>query len=141
MSFSIGKEVGEFASKLIEPVSDILKEVIVDKDERYRLANKLSILMAQNTAKLLEAQASVNEQQLKHSSIFVAGARPAIMWICALGLLFNLIVYPILRIFVADVPEVDPELLYSLTFGTLGIAGWRSWEKRAGVARESLGPS
>ena len=38
---------------------------------------------------LAKEQAKANTEAAKHPSMFVAGARPAIMWVCAIGLFVN----------------------------------------------------
>ncbi len=78
----------------------------------------------------------VNKEEAKHEKVFVAGARPAILWICGLGLLYNLVVYPILDIFFV-MPPVDTNLLETTLYGMLGLAGIRGVEKLKGVARQS----
>lgn len=99
-------------------------------------------------------QIEVNAAQAKHPSVFVAGARPAILWIFALGLGYQFLLYPLFewayhlwsigrgwdaaRIAAHKPPRLDYGELIPLVGGILGMAGWRSWEKRAGVARENL---
>ena len=130
--------IADIAKGLIGPVTDLLAEVITDKDERNRLANQIATLTATHAHEQAMGQMRVNEQQAKHSSLFVAGARPAIMWICAFALAYNTIVHPIAGIWVADMPPVDGSLLYPVLMGLLGLTASRSYEKARGVARESL---
>ena len=90
------------------------------------------------------AQIYVNMEQAKHPSIFVAGARPAIMWIAALGLFWSFFLAPVLNwIMVVSgtdvpLPEIETEGLLTLTLALLGLGGMRSFEKSKGVARENL---
>ena len=81
------------------------------------------------------AQIKVNEVQAAHKSLFVAGSRPAIMWICALGLLYAVFLHPILDIWFS-MPNVNTEVLLPVMMGLLGLGGMRSFEKAKGVARE-----
>jgi hypothetical protein len=74
----------------------------------------------------------------------IGGARPAIMWVCCLGLLTQFFVMPIAEwataIWAPDValPELNTEQLMTLTLSLLGLGGMRSFEKSKGVARENL---
>ena len=118
----------------------IIDQFVEDKDAKANLKAKLeSELIA-----LEAAQAQANIEQAKHPSIFVAGARPAIMWICALGLMTNFFIMPIAEWAVAiwapgtQLPALQTEELMTLTLSLLGLGGMRSWEKSKGVARENL---
>ena len=118
----------------------IIDQFVEDKDAKANLKAKLeSELIA-----LEAAQAQANIEQAKHPSIFVAGARPAIMWICALGLMTNFFIMPIAEWAVAiwapgtQLPALQTEELMTLTRSLLGLGGMRSWEKSKGVARENL---
>ena len=56
------------------------------------------------------AQIKVNEVQAAHKSLFVAGGRPAIMWICALGLFYAVLLHPVLDIWL-EMPTVNTDVL------------------------------
>ncbi len=139
MPISIPNPVAAIAEKLIEPVSGLLSELITDKDERNRLAHEIALAASAQAHGQMIAQIDVNKEQAKHGSLFVAGARPSIMWICAIALAYNTILHPIASIVVSDMPPVDGNLLYPVLMGLLGLGGMRSWEKKNGVARQSLG--
>jgi hypothetical protein len=118
----------------------ILDKFVEDKDAKNQIAAQLE----QQLVGLQAAQAQANIEQAKHPSLFVAGARPAIMWICALGLLTNFFIMPIAEWAVAiwspsiELPSLQTEELMSLVLALLGLGGFRSFEKSKGVARENL---
>lgn len=85
--------------------------------------------------KLLVGQMEVNKTEAAHKSLFVAGWRPFIGWMCGLGLGYNVILSPFMDIWL-DVPKVDTSALYPVLLGMLGIGGMRTVEKIKGVARE-----
>ena len=70
---------------LIGPVSKLVGKFIEDKDQKNKLAHDLATMAEKHALQLAKGQIAANAEQAKHPSIFVAGARPAIMWICALG--------------------------------------------------------
>ena len=91
------------------------------------------------------AQIDVNKEQAKHPSIFVAGARPAIMWICAFGLAWQFVLQPVavwvLAITNSDMvlPVIQTEGLMTLTLSLLGLGSMRTAEKWKGVQRNNMG--
>jgi hypothetical protein len=126
--------------KLIEPVANIVDKFVEDKDLKLRLTYELK----SELHKANMAQIEVNREQAKHSSLFVAGARPSIMWICALGLFWSFFLAPFLSWVLvvsgsdAPLPEIDTEGLMTLTLALLGLGGMRSYEKVNNVARKSM---
>jgi hypothetical protein len=126
--------------KLIEPVSNILDKFVADKDLKQKLEHELKTELHRANM----AQIAVNKEQAKHSSLFVSGARPAIMWVCCLGLFWSFFLAPLLNwmILLYDsnivLPNIQTEGLLTLTLSLLGLGGYRSLEKFKGVARSSL---
>ena len=127
-------------SSILGLAAPILDKFIEDKDAK----NQIKAQLEQQLVGLQAAQAEANIQQAKHSSIFVAGARPAIMWVCCLGLATQFFLMPIAEWATAiwapgtPLPELNTEELMSLTLALLGLGGMRSWEKSKGVARETI---
>ena len=126
--------------KLIEPVSNILDKFVADKDLKQKLEHELKTELHRANM----AQIAVNKEQAKHSSLFVSGARPAIMWVACLGLFWSFFLAPLLNwmILLYDsnivLPNIQTEGLLTLTLSLLGLGGYRSFEKFKGVARSSL---
>ena len=126
--------------KLIDPITNILDKFVADKDLKSKLQHELD----QELHKANMAQIEVNKEQAKHASLFVSGARPAIMWVCCLGLFWSFFLAPFLSWLIvasgstATLPAIETEGLLSLTLALLGLGGYRSFEKFKGVARNSL---
>ncbi len=126
--------------QILGAAAPILDKFIEDKDAK----NQIKAELEQSMIGLQAAQAAANVEQAKHSSLFVAGARPAIMWICALGLLTQFFLMPIAEwasaLWFPDIalPSLATEELMTLTLALLGLGGMRSFEKSKGVARESM---
>ena len=126
--------------KLIDPISNILDKFVTDKDLKQKLEHELKTELHRANM----AQIEVNKEQAKHSSLFVSGARPAIMWVCCLGLFWTFFLAPILNWFIVisgsstSLPAIQTEGLLTLTLSLLGLGGYRSFEKFKGVARSSL---
>ena len=118
-------------SALIGPVSAILDKVIPDKDLREKLSHEIATMADRQ----MSAQIEVNKVEAAHKSLFVAGWRPAIGWICGLALLYSTIISPILGIWFT-VPVVDTSLLTTVLMGMMGLGAMRTFEKTKGVSRE-----
>lgn len=99
------------------------------------LAQKGSLEELNAEVKLLISQVDLNKVEAAHKSIFVAGWRPFVGWVCGFGLLYNVILAPFLDIWLT-VPEVKADLLYPVLLGMLGLGGMRSFEKVKRVSRE-----
>ena len=118
----------------------VLDKFVEDKD----LKRKLNAELKSQIISLDLAQAQTNLEQAKHSSIFVAGARPAIMWICAFGLGWQFVFQPIavwgIAVSSTDLvlPVIQTEGLMSLTLALLGLGGMRTAEKWKGVQRNNM---
>ena len=120
---------------LIGPVTGLLDKFIEDKDQKNAIAHELATMAERHSQELMKGQLEVNKVEAAHKSLFVAGWRPAIGWICALALLCSTLVRPILAIWLT-VPGVDTGLLQTILMGMLGLGAMRSYEKTKGVQRE-----
>ena len=118
----------------------VLDKFVEDKDLKTKLNAELKSQMIQ----LALAQAQANIEQAKHPSVFVSGARPSIMWICAFALAWQYILAPIaswaivLWYPLVTLPSLQTEELTGLIMALLGLGGMRSAEKWKGVARENM---
>jgi hypothetical protein len=120
---------------LVGPISALLSKVIPDLDKRAEMANEIATLAERQAHEQILHQLEVNKVEAAHKSLFVAGARPGILWICAAALGYNTIIHPILDIWYT-MPDVNGDLLYPVMMGLLGLGGFRTVEKVKGVARE-----
>ena len=120
---------------LVPSVSGLLDKFIEDKDQKAALAHEIATMSEKHSQQALLAQLEINKAEAATGSLFIGGWRPAIGWICALGLLYNTIIVNIAGIWV-DVPEVDTTLLVPVMMGMLGLGAMRSYEKVNKVARE-----
>ena len=121
--------------QLIGPVTSLLDKFVEDKDQKNALAHEISTLASKQATELAKGQLAVNAVEAAHKSLFVAGWRPFVGWVCGVGLAYNVIIAQILGIWFT-VPEVDPSLLTPVLLGMLGLGGMRSYEKTKNVARE-----
>ena len=127
---------------LIGPVMGLLDKIIQDPTEKARLAHEIATLAERQAHEIAKAQIEVNNTEASSSSMFVAGWRPAVGWICAVGLGFNFIVVPLgnfaLTVSGGDavIPSLDVSQMMPVLMGMLGLGAYRTFEKTKGVARE-----
>lgn len=122
---------------IIDAVGDIVSEVIVDKDKKNEILLKIEELKAQGEQRAHEqilAQIEVNKVEAASGSLFVAGWRPFVGWVCGVGLAAQVFLFPLAdRIFGWSL-QFDTELLILTLGGMLGIGGMRTFEKVRGVS-------
>ena len=119
----------KLASKWLEGVN--AKKIT--EDDLKRLALNIE-------REVISGQLAVNVEQAKHKSVFVAGARPFIMWGCGVGFLYSTFGVDVLNSITVLLggPEgswIAPEgsaAINALLMGTLGMSGLREGGKYLG---------
>lgn len=128
------------------PILSIIDKVIPDPQARD--AAKLALVKMQQDGELevmraevqlAMGQIEVNKVEAASDSFFRGGWRPAVGWVCVLGLLYTFIVQPLLawgslRYGNPVPPSLDMGELMTLLGGLLGLGGLRSFEKLKKVA-------
>jgi hypothetical protein len=126
---------------IVEIGARLLDKIIPDKDARDRAQAELLRAAQDQDFQKAMGQLEVNKMEAQHSSLFVAGWRPAMGWICVVGLCYNFLLYPMLTwLVVVTSAELTPppllsENLMELVLGMLGLGALRSFEKWKGVSR------
>jgi len=121
--------------QLIGPITGLLGKFVEDKDQKNALAHEIATLAQKEAHKNAALQLDVNKVEAAHKSLFVAGWRPFIGWCCGLGLLYSVLLAPLLDIWF-EMPAIDSSILMPTMTGMLGLGALRSYEKVKGVSRE-----
>lgn len=128
----------------------IAKEVMGGLDDLFtsdeeRLAATEKIEERLSKPHMMQAMANLNSAN--HPSMFVAGARPALMWLCVFLLAYVWVGRDSITIglmlaerkdIVEQLPVVDAAEIMTLVLALLGLGGTRAFEKMKGTARSSL---
>ena len=128
--------------QLIGPVTSLLDKFVEDKDQKAKLAHEVATMAQRHAQELAKAQLEVNKAEAAHSSMFVAGWRPAVGWCCVLGMAGNFLIIPMANFTLAlmevqvNIPLIDLETMMPVLMGMLGLGAMRSYEKVKGVSRE-----
>ena len=133
----------------IDPVTAVLEigSKVFDKifpDPQAASEAKLKLLELQQSGELAKiaadtdlakGQMAINQQEAAHSSLFIAGWRPAVGWTCAGAFAYHFILQPLLVFIMintghaVELPEFDMDALYTVLMGMLGFGAMRSAEK------------
>lgn len=116
----------------VDAIGSAVDKVFTSDEEREQAKATLEKL-AQRPHIL---QAEITKLEASHRSPFVAGWRPAIGWVCAIGLMFPFVINPILQWTTGDPGPVLPtDALINLVLALIGLGGLRTAEKIAGKAK------
>ena len=126
---------------LLPALGTLIDRLIPDRAaaEKAKAEMEQQLVTAANAAAM--AQIEVNKIEAAHSSVFVAGWRPSIGWVCAAGLAWAFVLAPVASWALvvlgirAELPAIHTDYLMELVLAMLGIGGLRTFEKLRGVAR------
>lgn len=86
--------------------------------------------------------AVVANTEAKSANFFVAGARPCILWICAIAYAWQFVLLPIIGFFLAlcgvsisGLPSLPMDQIMPVLFGILGLGGLHAYENIKGVSK------
>jgi hypothetical protein len=125
------------ATAPIEAVGKMLDSLFTSDKERLDKQVILSRLATQSEM----VQAEINKIEAGQRTLFVAGWRPFIGWICGVGLAYNFILRDLMAwVFllsdkVVTLPSLDIEALMTLLYALLGLGSLRTYEKVTGRSR------
>lgn len=125
---------------LLPVLTNVLDRVIPDPQQKAKALQDLITQLQQSDL----AQMDVNKAEASSSSMFVAGWRPFIGWVCGFAVAYNLVLLPLAGFIasffgeqyvtmVLNAPKLDDNL-WMLLGSMLGIGGLRTIEKLKGVA-------
>jgi hypothetical protein len=139
--------IASLVAGLIGPILEPLINLIPNKNARAAAKEAAESQMIVAMSGLVQGQLDINKEEAKHPSIFVAGWRPFIGWVCGISLAYNFIAQPMLLWLawvipegadMANAPKLDVGDLMTILLGMLGLGGLRTYEKKIGEARENM---
>ena len=126
------KLIGGSITETAKGVADVVDKFIETPDEKAAFKTVMA-KMAQEPGL---AQVELNKIGAAHRSVFVAGWRPFIGWVCGLGLAFSFLINPIIQwASGSDGPALPLNIMMELVIGMLGLAGLRTAEKMIGRSK------
>lgn len=127
------------------PIVQKLLSFIPDPEERQKQAFALQQAMMDAQNKAESDQRDINKVEANSGSMFVAGWRPFIGWVCGAAIAWQFLLKPFVmftvlcfHVQIPDLPGFD-EHLWELMTAMLGIGSMRTVEKIQGVASKGVG--
>lgn len=120
-------------------VNTVLGRVLPDKVAKDAATAELAKIQLSGELAQITGQLDINKVEAASSNWFVSGWRPAVGWVCVLGLFYSFIVQPLGTWGAALVghpvvaPQLNIEQLFALLLPLLGISAQRTIEKLNGV--------
>lgn len=125
-------------SKTIDSLGKAIDDTFTSDEERLQAHAMLDKIKLSP----LLGQIEINKVEAQHRSIFVAGWRPAVGWICAISLCWCFIGYDLALWIVAltksniVVPELtNMKYVLELVLAMLGLSHLRSQDKKNGLTK------
>lgn len=131
------KLVGGGVAEPVEAIGNVMDKLFTSDEERA-VADQVMQKIRQEPAL---AQAEINKVQAGHRSVFVAGARPFIMWVCGFGLGYVWLIRPIIMDIAALFGKVvtfapmETANMIDLVIALLGLGALRTAEKMTNKAK------
>lgn len=149
MAFDIapyGEAIAQGSKLLNSILSRVLPAEKMSEAERVKLSQDLTLALLEKDSQEVMAQLRINENEAKSDSMFVAGWRPAVGWVCAAAFGYTFVLQPF-AVFVITVmkwqsppmPALDMGPLLMVLGGILGIGGLRTYEKTKGANNNGVG--
>jgi hypothetical protein len=128
----IEKFIGGSAAQPIEAIGNVFDKLFTSDEERA-VAEAAMAKISQHPGEL---QVELNKIEASHRSVFVAGWRPFLGWVCGFGLGNVFIVNPYIQWFTGKPGPVMPtEVMTQLVVAMLGLGGIRMVEKLQGRSK------
>ncbi|WP_027709236.1 3TM-type holin [Zooshikella ganghwensis] len=126
------KLIGGGLAEPIDAIGNVLDKVTTSDAERMQAEILLERLRQQPQV----LQVELNKLESQHRSLFVAGWRPFIGWVCGLGLTFTFLINPIVQwVSGKPGPHLPFDIMTELVLALLGLGTLRTAEKFGGRAK------
>ena len=126
---------GSVVVSMLGPFIERLIGLIPNPEAKAQAAQEWAVLSVQVAERSDENQTRLLELDAQQNGFFKGGWRPAVGWMCAIGLGMQTIVYPLLGWALSvwspgtPLPQLDTELLVGLLVPMLGLGGYRTIER------------
>ena len=134
----VSKLFGAAAAQPIEALGNVIDKTFTSDEER----KQADAVLAKIAQKPQILQAEINKIEAQHRSVFVAGWRPFIGWVCGSALGYTFVVRDLVMWYMSiqhpglePPPELAMEHLMTVLSALLGLGGLRTAEKFKGKAK------
>ena len=120
----------------------MIDRVIPDKNGASKAKQAIEAELIANATQLNLAQADTNKIEAAHRTVWVAGWRPFIGWVCGVAMAWHFVGVPLITFFAAwagatipPLPVFDMGSLMTVLMGLLGLGSMRTFEKIKGITK------
>ena len=115
-------------------LKDVIQTFKADPLEVLKLQASVTQAEGQISLALVQAQTKINEIEAASNDRFASRWRPAVGWVCVVGLGYATLFEPLASWICTNAgvmppPQLDLTILMPMVTGLLGLAGLRTYEK------------
>jgi hypothetical protein len=132
-----GLELGRALITRIWPDPEVQATKMIELEE---IAQRGDLAELEAHTKLMLAQANIAQTEAQHPSLWVAGGRPAIIWVGAFTLFWSGVIHPMLMWVWAffnmagdPPPMIETTAIVGIVTSLLGVGAQRSYDKTQGT--------
>lgn len=125
---------------VVDLAKTLIERLIAKPEDKAAALLKLAELEQSGDLAAIAGQVEIAKIEAANPKLFVSGARPFVLWVCASALAVQLVLGPLvvwgstLAGHPVALPVMQTELLTTLLVGLLGLGGLRTVEKLSKVA-------
>ena len=120
--------------------SGIINKIWPDKTQAEKDQMSQALALLQGQISMNQGQMEINKVEAASPTLFVAGWRPFVGWVCGSACAWNWVGLPVAKFVAAafhhaiEVAPADLTQMLPLLMGLLGMGALRTYEKTKGVA-------
>lgn len=128
-------------SAVFDGITTVVNKIWPDATEAQKEALQVQLAELQANTDLAKGQQAIDQTEAGSASLFVAGWRPFIGWVCGVAFAYHFVLQPLIAFVSAYygktviLPTFDMSTLSTVLMGMLGLGGMRSFEKIKGVTK------
>ena len=136
MAFDPISAIGGLVNTVIEKIFPDANKKLDAQEAKVAVTAVIEEMKIKGELDLVLGQLAINQEEAKSTSVFVAGWRPFIGWVCGVALGYYYVAQPFLiwgfSLFAINttMPTLELGELMTLLLGMLGLAGMRSFDKQ-----------
>jgi holin (3TMs family) len=129
--------LGPALAPITTAINTVIDRLVPDVNAAQKLKNEIELEVAQADLKTISGQLEIDKAEAASSSMFVAGGRPAFIWLCVITLGWYWLGVPTITWTIAalgahglpPIPTFSADEAQTALYGLLGLGGMRSLDK------------
>jgi hypothetical protein len=122
--------------------NSLIDRLIPDKTAAAAAKAQLVQMQIQGDLEAMKGQLAADTAEAANQSVFVAGWRPFVGWVCGLAFAYALILQPFILLSItafhvqidrSQIPTLDLSTMMPILIGMLGLGAMRSYDKTQGT--------